>query len=146
MSPIKPVRVLCLRATFAYGQRNIRSAPLSLPYGAVKRKLPGPLPNCHRTATSNCNAGSGTHSKGSPLPSLRIFLPETQQTNDLYKSIESRRDSTKDSALAVLYDMITADGYQLSVNTGKYNQRADSVLYNIAGKLVGHGMFHAFIR
>jgi len=68
------------------------------------------------------------------------FLPETSQTNDLYKSIESRRDSTTDSAFAVLYDMITADGYQLSVNTGKYNQRTDSVLYNIAGKLVGHGI------
>jgi hypothetical protein len=68
------------------------------------------------------------------------FLPETQQTNDLYKSIESRRDSTKDSALAVLYDMITADGYQLSVTTGKYHQRSDSVLYNIAGKLIGHGI------
>jgi hypothetical protein len=68
------------------------------------------------------------------------FLPETPQTNDLYKSIESRRDSTKDSALAVLYDMITADGYQLSVSTGKYGQRTDSVLYNIAGKLIGHGI------
>ena len=68
------------------------------------------------------------------------FLPETSQTNDLYKSIESRRDSTEDSALAVLYDMITADGYQLSVNTGKYGQRIDSVLYNIVGRLVGHGI------
>ena len=68
------------------------------------------------------------------------FLPETTQINDLYKSIESRRDSSKDSALAVLYDMITADGYQLSVNTGKYNQRPDSILYNIGGKLIGHGI------
>ncbi|CAF0909922.1 unnamed protein product [Adineta ricciae] len=73
-----------------------------------------------------------------PIPIY--FLPENQQMNDLYKSIESRRDSTKDSALAVIYDMITADGYQLSVNTGKYNQRTDSVLYNIVGKLVGHGI------
>ncbi|CAF4231170.1 unnamed protein product, partial [Rotaria magnacalcarata] len=77
---------------------------------------------------------------GESVPIPVYFLPETQQTNDLYKSIESRRDSTKDSALAVLYDMITADGYQLSVNTGKYSQRTDSVLYNIAGKLIGHGI------
>ncbi|CAF1374722.1 unnamed protein product [Rotaria sordida] len=77
-------------------------------------------------------------SESVPIPIY--FLPETQQMNDLYKSIESRRDSTKDSALAVLYDMITADGYQLSVNTGKYGQRTDSVLYNIGGKLIGHGI------
>ncbi|UJR10050.1 hypothetical protein I4U23_014272 [Adineta vaga] len=77
---------------------------------------------------------------GESVPIPVYFLPETQQMNDLYKSIESRRDSTKDSALAVIYDMITADGYQLSVNTGKYNQRTDSVLYNIGGKLVGHGI------
>lgn len=68
------------------------------------------------------------------------FLPETAQINELYKSIESRRDSTKDSALAVLYDMVTADGYQLGVTTGKYAQRTDSMLYNIAGKLLGHGI------
>jgi hypothetical protein len=77
-------------------------------------------------------------SESVPIPIY--FLPDTPQTNDLYKSIESRRDSTTDSALAVLYDMITADGYQLSVSTGKYNQRTDSVLYNIAGKLIGHGI------
>jgi hypothetical protein len=77
-------------------------------------------------------------SESVPIPIY--FLPETPQTNELYKSIESRRDSTKDSAFAVLYDMITADGYQLSVSTGKYGQRTDSVLYNIAGKLVGHGI------
>lgn len=68
------------------------------------------------------------------------FLPETRQLNDLYVSIESRRDSSKDSAFAVLYDMVTADGYQLSVNTGKYNQRSENILYNIGGKLVGHGI------
>ncbi|CAF1502609.1 unnamed protein product, partial [Adineta steineri] len=77
---------------------------------------------------------------GESVPIPVYFLPETQQTNELYKSIESRRDSTKDSALAVLYDMVTADGYQLSVTTGKHNQRTDSVLYNINGKLVGHGI------
>jgi hypothetical protein len=77
---------------------------------------------------------------GESVPIPIYFLADTPQVNDLYKSIESRRDSTKDSALAVLYDMVTADGYQLSVNTGKYNPRTDSVIYNIAGKLVGHGI------
>ena len=77
-------------------------------------------------------------SESVPIPVY--FLPETPQTNELYKSIESRRDSAKDSAFAVLYDMIAADGYQISVSTGKYAQRTDSVLYNIGGKLVGHGI------
>ena len=77
---------------------------------------------------------------GESVPIPVYFLPETVQIDDLYKSIESRRDSTKDSALAVLYDMITADGYQLAVNPGKYGQRTDSVMYNIAGKLLGHGI------
>ncbi|CAF3909437.1 unnamed protein product, partial [Rotaria sp. Silwood1] len=98
------------------------------------------------------NTPSGTNEQTSDICDLETillgesisipvyFLPETQQMNDLYKSIESRRDSTKDSALAVLYDMITADGYQLSVTTGKYGQRTDSVLYNIVGKLIGHGI------
>ena len=77
---------------------------------------------------------------GESVPIPVYFLLDTPQMNDLYKSIESRRDSSKDSALAVLYDMVTADGYQLSVNTGKYNQRTDSLLYNIGGKLAGHGI------
>lgn len=88
--------------------------------------------------TEMCDLETILLSESVPIPVY--FLPETQQTNELYRSIESRRDSTKDSALAVFYDMITADGYQLSVNTGKYGQRTDSVLYNIAGKLIGHGI------
>ena len=85
-----------------------------------------------------CDLESILLAESVPIPIY--FLPETPQMTDLYRSIESRRDSTTDSALAVLYDMVTADGYQLSVSTGKYNQRPDSVLYNVAGKLVGHGI------
>ncbi|CAF0736221.1 unnamed protein product [Didymodactylos carnosus] len=68
------------------------------------------------------------------------FLQETQQTIDLYRSIESRRDSQKDSAFAVLYDKVTADGYQFSIAQGQYHQRQDNVMYNIQGKLTGHGI------
>jgi hypothetical protein len=101
------------------------------------------IPTVHTQWTNEqkseiCDLETILLSESVPIPIY--FLPETLEINELYKSIESRRDSTKDSALAVLYDMITADGYQLSVSTGKYAQRTDSVLYNIGGKLVGHGI------
>lgn len=68
------------------------------------------------------------------------FLESQREVLDLYKSIESRRDSSKDSAFSVLLDLITADGFQLSINSGKHNQRSDNVVFNIGGKLVGHGI------